>query len=343
MSIGKPTTTRRSFLTQAAGAALATTLPASAQTAATPKPVAKSQSATIHNRKRPLNVLFFMSDDMRPELACYSSRFNAHSPTSTPSPRTAFASTATTASFRSAIPRARRSSPATHPARDRHPRQHRRRPSRRTPTASTLPHHFRQNGYTALRTGKIFHGGLDDPQAWNDFDGDAKSIGAVALGKKMEIPPERIPMPDGTLPPLPKDSAKGEHSDEIIVLEGNGEGGGDYRIADRAIKMLNQVAADPDKPFFIGCGFTKPHSPPTAPQRFFDLRDPAKIQLPPDFAAWPTVPPGFPKAAIRPKNADLFIGRGASSPKPARSSAPTSPRSPGPTGTLAASSPNWNG
>jgi arylsulfatase A-like enzyme len=42
------------------------------------------------------------------------------------------------------------------------------------------------------------------------------------------------------------------------------------------------------------------------------MYDPAKIQLPPDFAAWPTVPPGFPKAAIRPRNADLFIGRGAS-------------------------------
>ena len=31
----------------------------------------------------------------------------------------------------------------------------------------------------------------------------------------------------------------------------------------------------------------------------------------PDFAAWPTVPPGFPSAAIRKRNADLFIGRGA--------------------------------
>ncbi len=42
------------------------------------------------------------------------------------------------------------------------------------------------------------------------------------------------------------------------------------------------------------------------------MYDPAKLTLPPDFAAWPTVPPGFPKAAIRMRNADLFIGRGAS-------------------------------
>jgi iduronate 2-sulfatase len=61
----------------------------------------------------------------------------------------------------------------------------------------------------------------------------------------------------------------------------------------------------------------KPHSPPTAPQKFFDLWDVEKIPLPPDFAPRPTVPPGFPQAAIRPKNADLFIGRDAS-PREAR-------------------------
>ncbi len=37
-----------------------------------------------------------------------------------------------------------------------------------------------------------------------------------------------------------------------------------------------------------------------------------KITLTPDFAAWPTVPAGFPSAAIRKRNADLFIGRAAS-------------------------------
>jgi len=42
------------------------------------------------------------------------------------------------------------------------------------------------------------------------------------------------------------------------------------------------------------------------------MYDVNKIQLTPDFAPWPTVPPGFPSAAIRKRNADLFIGRGAS-------------------------------
>ena len=105
------------------------------------------------------------------------------------------------------------------------------------------------------------------------------------------------------------DTGRAAYSDRIVVLDGNGEGHGDYHTADRTIEHLRKYK---DQPFFIGCGFVKPHSPPTAPQRFFDLYDVNKIKLTPDFAAWPTVPPGFPSAAIRKRNADLFIGRGAS-------------------------------
>ncbi|HTT56431.1 MAG TPA: sulfatase-like hydrolase/transferase, partial [Opitutaceae bacterium] len=82
----------------------------------------------------------------------------------------------------------------------------------------------------------------------------------------------------------------------------------DYHTADVAIEYLRQYR---DRPFFLGCGFVKPHSPPCAPQHFLDLYDPDQIRLTPDFAPWPTVPPGFPSAAIRKRNADLFIGRGA--------------------------------
>lgn len=99
------------------------------------------------------------------------------------------------------------------------------------------------------------------------------------------------------------------YSDRIVVLDGNGEGHGDYRAADKTIEFLRQFK---DRPLFIGCGFVKPHSPPTAPQKFFDLYDLDKITLPPDFASKPTVPPGFPEAAIRKRNADLFIGRESS-------------------------------
>ena len=297
------TTSRRNFLTSAAGAALATALPSTAQNATQPKAVAK--------RKRPLNVLFFMSDDMRPELASYNSRFNVHSPNIDALGAHGVRFDRNYCQFPLCNP-SRSSLFTGHLPRETNVLGNTNAVVKEHPEWITLPHLFRQNGYTTLRTGKLFHAGLDDPQAWTDSDGDVESMHPTTLGTKMDVPRAQIPMPSGALPALPQDNARAAHSDEILVLEGNGEGAGDYLVADRAIKMLNQVAADPDKPFFVGCGFSKPHSPPQAPKRFFDMYDPEKITLPPDFAAWPTVPPGFPKAAIRPRNADLFIGRGAS-------------------------------
>jgi iduronate 2-sulfatase len=97
-------------------------------------------------------------------------------------------------------------------------------------------------------------------------------------------------------------------SDSWVVLADNGETDHDYRVANKTIEQLGKYQ---NTNFFIACGFAKPHSPPSAPQSCYDLYDLAKIPLPPDFAPRPTVPEGFPKLSIRPRNADLFIGRDA--------------------------------
>ena len=73
----------------------------------------------------------------------------------------------------------------------------------------------------------------------------------------------------------------------------------DYSTALNGIELLEK---NQDKPFFIAVGFTKPHSPPTAPKKCFDLYDPAKIEMPPD----------FPPSSIPARSGDLFINRDAS-------------------------------
>ncbi len=296
---------RRTFVHAAAGAVVAGAFTGRAK-AASLSAIATAPSA--HTKKRRLNVLFLMSDDMRVELASYGSRFNVHSPNIDVLGSQGVRFDRNYCQFplcnpsRSSLLTGRRPL-ETHvlgnriSVRDLHP------------DWITLPQLFREQGYTTLRSGKIFHGGLDDHKAWTDFDGETESFHPTQLGTPMRIQREQVPTPEGALPALPQDNARAAYSDRILVLDGNGEGAGDYLVADRAIQYLRQCR---NVPFFIACGFSKPHSPPTAPQRFFDFYDPAKLQLSPDFAAWPTVPPGFPKAAIRPHNADLFIGRGAS-------------------------------
>ena len=293
---------RRQFLTGAAGAALATALPSSAQRNT------EKKTPVVRGRKKPLNVLFFMSDDMRPELACYGSRFQAHSPNIDKLAAQGVRFDRNYCQFPLCNP-SRSSLFTGHPPHATGVLGNSMAVVKEHPEFVTLPRLFRENGYTTLRSGKLFHAGLDDPKAWTELDGDVESMHPTQEGRQLKVTRAQIPMADGVLPVLPSDTARSAHSDQILVLDGNGEGAGDFMVADRTIQFLQQCK---DKPFFIGCGFSKPHSPPQAPQRFFDLYDPKKITMPPDFAAWPYVPEGFPKASIRMRNADLFIGRGAS-------------------------------
>jgi arylsulfatase A-like enzyme len=179
------------------------------------------------------------------------------------------------------------------------------------PDYVTLPEYFKKNGYATLRSGKIFHGGIDDQISWTE---GGEPVNPAIINR----PPSRIAL--GTAPsdqpelpsrnPNPSESG----SDRIVVLDGDGESHGDYKVATRAIEYLGRHR---DKPFFLAVGFVKPHSPPTAPKKFFDLYNPEKIPLPSDFAIRPTTPAGFPELSVSKRNADLFIGRDAS-PKEAR-------------------------
>jgi arylsulfatase A-like enzyme len=204
------------------------------------------------------------------------------------------------------------------------------------PEFVSLPRWFKDHGYITMRSGKIFHDGIDDTDAWNE-GGEARWLaGAGSETNATRRPPPGQPRRPARIaasgggatnrnaqivtnqtgptvmvrsePGASDGEQRADRSDRWLVYEGNGETDHDYRIASQTITQLGKYK---DQPFFIACGFSKPHSPPGAPQKFYDLYDLAKIPLPPDFAPRPTVPEGFPKLSIRPRNADLFIGRDA--------------------------------
>jgi iduronate 2-sulfatase len=269
-------------------------------------------SATSSPAKLKYNVLFIISDDLRPELGCYGN----------PIIKTPHIDSIAARGTR--FDRAYAQFPLCNPSRSsmlngRYPTQTGVMDNNtyfrtKHPDYITLPQYFQQHGYATLRTGKIFHGGIDDQISWTE-GGDPvdpnivnRPPSPVATGQGAR---ETNDPDNATQPNRP---ARASSSDRIVVLEGNGETFGDYKIATRAIDFLDKYQ---DQPFFLAVGFNKPHSPPTAPQKFFDLYDVNKIPLPVDFNSHPHALPGFPDISIPHRNADLFIGRD-SSPNEAR-------------------------
>jgi arylsulfatase A-like enzyme len=155
------------------------------------------------------------------------------------------------------------------------------------PDVVSLPQLFRENGYVALRSGKIYHGGLDDDRAWTE--------GGEALNPPAPRTPEQ-------------NVQRQRQSDRWEAVEGEGDKLPDFRTATKAIELLERHQ---DRPFFLAVGFVKPHSSYVAPKKHFDRYDVSKISLPTDFAPRPQVGPGVPAEALSP-NGDVFIGRDAS-------------------------------
>lgn len=232
-----------------------------------------------------LNVLFIAVDDLRPELGCYG----------TPGVKTPNIDALAARSVR--FDNAFAQYPVCNPSRaslltGRYPTvtgvlDNRTWFGEAHPDWKTLPRWFKDHGYASLRAGKIFHGGIDDYDAWTEG------------GQKRNFEGAR----------LERESQKANESDRIVVLAGEGEEHVDYQSATRAIEYLNRFK---DQPFFLAFGLTKPHSPPAATQKFFDLYQPSKVPLPVDFASRPTLPPGFPKYSVPPRSSDLFVDRDAS-------------------------------
>jgi len=150
---------------------------------------------------------------------------------------------------------------------------------RTMPDVLTLPQHFRQNGYTTMSLGKIYHHHMkDDPKGWSEPtwrpSGDWKGRGyltpeaqAVAArhGKGRGPAWECADVPDGAYP------------DGVVATE--------------AVETLRRLK---DKPFFLAVGFYKPHLPFNAPKTYWDMYPPGDI----DLADNPFKPKGAPDLAM---------------------------------------------
>src|SRR5215813_297117 len=164
-----------------------------------------------------LNVLFIAVDDLRPELGCYGNSLI----------KTPNIDRLATAGVRFDV--AYCQYPLCNPSRTslftgRHPTvtgvlDNRTWFRAAHPDWVTLPQHFKANGYASLRTGKQFHGGIDDTEAWTEGGEPRRFEGAVNTTAPGQNP---------------------ANSDRIVKLEGDGEAHGDYKAATRAIEYLEK-------------------------------------------------------------------------------------------------------
>jgi arylsulfatase A-like enzyme len=241
-----------------------------------------------------LNVLFIAVDDLRPEFGAYGREY-IHSPNLDRIAkrgvtfRRAYCQQAVCSPSRSSLLTGTRPDTTKVWDLETHFR-------RALPDIVTLPQHFQQNGYFVQGMGKLYHGGFDDPPSWSvPWTSPKTGHGTYGL-------PENIAIVQGKQEASRAASAgkkkKGSDRARGPAFEG-AEVADNYfhdgALADMAVAALQEVAKK-DQPFWLGVGFIRPHLPFVAPKKYWDLYDPAKIQLAPN----PFKPRGAPEFAVLP-------------------------------------------
>jgi arylsulfatase A-like enzyme len=120
----------------------------------------------------------------------------------------------------------------------------------------TLPQHF-QSEYKVHGGGKIYHGAFKDPQSWHHYENRPGD-----------------PEPSTDVLKDPHSKAGGIVFGHLDVDDSKM---GDYILADWAGGFLQKKHA---KPFFLACGFYRPHMPWQVPRKYYDMYPLDEIVLP---------------------------------------------------------------
>jgi arylsulfatase A-like enzyme len=139
------------------------------------------------------------------------------------------------------------------------------------PDVVTLSQLFRKNDYHAGRVSKIYHMGIpneilngtaahDDPPSWDETV-NIKAPEQNAPGKRTEWSPKDTS--SQTFTGVVSSTGDLEHADGMA--------------AEAAIGFLKR---NRNRPFFLGCGFVRPHVPLVAPAKYFDIYDRHAMTIP---------------------------------------------------------------
>ncbi len=266
--------TRRDFVRTASGAAVGAL-------AAHPL-LAAAMGGDSAASAKPKNILFIAVDDLRPQLGCYG-----HKQMISPNidklacegmlMERSYCQVPVCGASRASLLKGLRPTPkrflgySTWAEKD-------------APDVDSLPRTLRKAGYTTISNGKVYHHAKDDLEAWSEtpyrpqtgqpwpYYADPKSREILAEHRKTRKR-GRGPAFEGF------DAPDNQYPDGMI--------------ADKTIADIKRLSAS-GKPFFLACGFQKPHLPFTAPKKYWDLYKREAI----DLADNPFRPKGAPDAAL---------------------------------------------
>ncbi len=232
----------------------------------------------------PPNVLFIAIDDLRPELGCYGSELAVTPHIDDLAQRgvwfdRAYTQQAVCAPARNTVMTGLR--PDTLGITDLSTFFRDKRPQ-----AVTLPEYFITQGYLAEAYGKIYHvshGNQNDEQSWTAPAWTAgKDFYATDKNKRL-FWENRNRQNQRKARGLP---ARGPNSGPSFEIHDAPDSEyADWKIAEKSLSALRRLSGS-GRPFFLAVGFIKPHLPFVAPQRFWDLYPPERINLP-ELSQWP--------------------------------------------------------
>lgn len=167
----------------------------------------------------------------------------------------------------------------------------------------TLMELFAENGYHVMGSGKLLHHHRKD--MWHEWGVNINNYGPIAYNGIEPVGHPSVPEPfrsigpiDGSFAPLsdvpvfPDSISKGNKTGWLYTRgkndfleytdEDNRDLMPDEMHAQWAAKRIREMDAEnSDKPFFMGIGFVRPHTPLYAPKKYFDMFPLDKIELSP--------------------------------------------------------------
>lgn len=134
------------------------------------------------------------------------------------------------------------------------------------PGVVSLPMHFKNNGYSTVSLGKVYHHATDGSGSWDKRWSPPQKKGTSWRDYLTE---ENIKLDTST-------KTRGNPFEKADVSD---EAYKDGKIAKQAIKELKNFKNN-NEPFFLAVGFLKPHLPFNAPSKYWELYDSNEIKLP---------------------------------------------------------------